>query len=100
MPSRFCAWLSSFLKDRSLQVAIDGFLSDTFTINAGVPQGSILSPTLFLLYINDLLVKTKNPIFSFADNSTLASSFSLNAQTSAAAAHLRRRQKYHASTKT
>ena len=90
MSSRFCSWLSSFLKDRSLQVAVDGYLSDTFTINAGVPQGSILSPTLFLLYINDLLEKTKNPIYSFADDSTVVSSFTLNARTSSADAHLRR----------
>ena len=92
MSGQFCSWLSSFLENRSLQVAIDGFLSDSFTINAGVPQGSILSPTLFLLYINDLLEKTENPIYSFADDSTLVSSFALNARTSAADAHLRRQQ--------
>ena len=90
MPNKFCLWLSSFLSDRSLQVAIDGFLSNTFTTNAGVPQGSILSPTLFLLYINDLLEKTKNPIYSFADDSTLVSSFTLNARTTAAEQHRRR----------
>ena len=90
LPDRLCSWLSSFLKDRTLQVAVDGFLSDTFKINAGAPQGSILSPTLFLLYINDLLEKTKNPIYSFADDSTLVSSFTLAARTSAASAHLRR----------
>src|ERR1700729_1282040 len=74
------------------QVAIECFLSGSFTINAGVPQGSILSPTFFLLYINDLLEKAENPIYSFADDSTLVSSFALNARTSAADAHLRRQQ--------
>ena len=71
-------------------LAIDGHLSDTFTINAGVPQGAILSPPFFLLYINDLLEKTKHPIYSFADDSTVASSFSTDAKTTAAQTHLRR----------
>ena len=38
-----------------------------------MPQGSVLSPTLFLLYINELLEITSNPIYSFADDSTLIS---------------------------
>nr|CAH7760132.1 unnamed protein product [Callosobruchus chinensis] len=41
------------------------------SINAGVPQGSALTPILFLLHINDLLSSTTNPIHSFADDSTL-----------------------------
>src|SRR3978361_186707 len=50
--------------------------SDVLATNAGVPQGSILSPTLFLLHINDLLTVTSNPIFSFADDTTVIASFS------------------------
>src|SRR6202042_3949890 len=42
--------------------------------------------------INNLLEKTENPIYSFADDSTLVSSFALNARTSADDAHLRRQQ--------
>ncbi|CAG9814285.1 unnamed protein product [Phaedon cochleariae] len=45
---------------RSLHVVVDGVSSDTIGINSGVPQGSILAPTLFLLHINDLLGETKN----------------------------------------
>ena len=44
-------------------------------IYAGVPKGSILALTLFLLHINDLLSSTKNPIHSFAENITLHASF-------------------------
>nr|CAI5829969.1 unnamed protein product [Callosobruchus analis] len=50
-----------------------GCSSDVFPINAGVPQGSVLSPTLLLLYINELLEITSNPVYSFADDSTLVS---------------------------
>ena len=48
-------WIGSFLSDRSIAVRVDGFLSNLHSINAGVPQGSVISPVLFVLFINDLL---------------------------------------------
>lgn len=75
LPPKFCSWVSSFLTNRSISVVVDGQSSDLHCINAGVPQGSVLAPTLFLLHINDLLSCTANPIHSYADDSTLHSNF-------------------------
>ena len=73
-----CRWIESFLLNRSIQVVLDGTTSKRIDINAGVPQGSVLSPVLFLIYINDLLSLTSNPIHSFADDSTLHHSYKFN----------------------
>ena len=48
------SWLTSYLADRKCYVELGGYKSKMNTFNIGVPQGSILGPTLFLLYINNL----------------------------------------------
>ena len=73
-------WISSFLSDRSIVIRVDGYLSNPHSINSGVPQGSVISPVLFILFINDLPSSTSSSIFSFADDSYLSSSFSSNPQ--------------------
>ena len=77
-PPSLCLLMSSFLSNRSISAVVDGATSSSFSVNSGVPQGSVLSPTLFLLFINDLLTCTSNSIHSYADDSTLHSSTHFN----------------------
>ena len=65
--------ISSFLSNRQLQVVLDGKSSQEYPVNAGVPQGSILVPRLFLLYINDLPDDVICSVAIYADNTTLYS---------------------------
>ena len=65
--------ISSFLSNRLLGVVLDGKSSQEYPVNAGVPQGSILGPTLFLLYINDLPDYVICDIAIYADETTLYS---------------------------
>ena len=65
----------SFLSNRRLRVVLDGKSAQEYPVNAGVPQGSILGPTLFLLYINDLPDNVIWNIAIYADNATLCSKF-------------------------
>ena len=63
--------ISSFLSNRQLRVVLDGKSSQEYPVNAGVPQGSILGPTLFLLYINDFPDDVICDIAIYADDTAL-----------------------------
>ncbi len=57
--------------DDKLSLSLSLSLSSPKPINSGVPQGSVVSPTHFLLFMNDLLSVTNCPIHAYADDSTL-----------------------------
>ena len=65
-------WFISYLDQHQQQVSITGKLSNSKHISSGVPQGSVLGPLLFLLYINDLALEVNKSLLDFfADNTTL-----------------------------
>ena len=63
----------SYLNNRNQRVVLTGSYSDYSTIESGVPQGSVLGPLLFLIYINDLEKNIKSNIKFFADDTMLFS---------------------------
>ena len=64
-------WFRSYLSDRRQRVVLPGASSDWVNIRAGVPQGSILGPLLFLVYINDIVEDIGSHIRLFADDTSL-----------------------------
>ena len=64
-------WFASYLSNRTQYVQIDTYTSSTEYINCGVPQGSILGPLLYLVYVNDIPKATDANILSFADDTSL-----------------------------
>ena len=65
-------WSKSYLSNRKQFVSINGYDSGLAEINCGVPQGSVLGPLLFLLYINDLNQTIKFcKVHHFADDTNL-----------------------------
>ena len=63
------SWIDSFLSGRIQSVSVNGTHSSWENVTSGVPQGSVLGPALFLIYINDILEKIQSKMKLFADDS-------------------------------
>ena len=64
-------WTGSFLSNKTQRVVLDGEESDPCSVMFGVPQGSVLGPCLFILYINNLSDMTESNIRLFADDTIM-----------------------------
>ena len=64
-------WFESYLQDRMQCVVLEGQSSEWRKLHSGVPQGSVLEPLLFLVYINDITDGLEAMLFVYADDTTL-----------------------------
>ena len=73
LPSRIIRLLSSFLSDRSLTVLYEGCYSQRVNLKAGTPQGSPLSPLIYIIYVNDYPEENQehSSLSQFADDTAL-----------------------------
>ena len=66
-------WIKAWLSNRTQQILLDGITSSSVAVTSGVPQGTVLGPLMFLLYINDITTNIKSPLRIFADDRLLYS---------------------------
>ena len=64
-------WITLFFEGRAQKVVVEGASSDPSPVKSGVPQGSVLGPLLFQLFINDLAEHTSSTVRLFADDSVM-----------------------------
>ena len=70
---KILTWLTDFLSDRLQRVVLNGEVSEWLEVTSGVPQGSVLGPLLFVLYINDIAEDIQRDLEVFADDTKIYS---------------------------
>jgi len=74
LPIQIVNWIRSFLHNRFYKVIINSSLSDSYPVLNGIPQGSVLGPLLFIIYINDLAdicIHDEIDIYLYADDAKI-----------------------------
>ena len=64
-------WYKSYLEDRYFVVNVACSTSAKASLNRGVPQGSVLGPLIFLMYVNDMAQAVKRDLYLYADDSCI-----------------------------
>ena len=68
LSSEVINWIKEYLTGRSQCVEVNGKASEWLPVTSGIPQGSVLGPLLFLIYINDLPDDINSDVYMYADD--------------------------------
>lgn len=72
------SWIKNYLSERTQKVMVERKMSDPVAVTSGVPQGTVLGPLFFLIFINDLPDSVKCQIGLFADDSIVYNKYNVN----------------------
>lgn len=68
IPAKLTIWMEAYLLHRRQRVVLDGVTSSYANVLSGIPQGSVMGPLLFLVFINDLAEPVSSRVNRYADN--------------------------------
>jgi len=64
-------WIKDFLSNKQHKVVLNGCASHSIPVTSGVPQGSVLGPVLFTMFVNDIPSTVSSSVFMFADDTKI-----------------------------